>query len=303
MTELREDPRRAVIIGAGRGGSAIVEMLLEEDLVNVVAVVDTNADAPGMLLAREHQISVYDNAAEALEKSAPCVAFNMTGNEMVEEVASEILGAGGVIGGMEARLIWRMVTNLKKAKEELHARATHDALTGLYNRHYGMEQLQQGLSQAIRYRYPYSLVMLDIDHFKAVNDQHGHPAGDAVLREISSVLCENLRDSDIPCRWGGEEFLILLPHTDTHGAAQAAENWLQQVKGHPIGQHAMPDIEISFSAGVASLQVGAEAKDIDALVEQLLYEVDSTLYRAKEMGRSRVLTPQVEPLTSNSTNV
>ncbi len=290
MIELREDPRRAVIIGAGRGGSAIVEMLLEEDLVNVVAVVDTNADAPGMLLAREHGIPVYDNAAEALEKSAPCVAFNMTGNEMVEEVASKILGAGGIIGGMEAQLIWRMVTNLKKAKEELHVQATHDALTGLYNRHFGIEQLQQGISQAVRYHYPYSLVMLDIDHFKEVNDQYGHPAGDAVLYEISCLLRENLRDSDLPCRWGGEEFLILLPHTDIQGATQAAENWLQQVRKQPVQHDGEPDIEISFSAGVASLQSNVEARDIDAEVERLLHEVDGALYRAKEMGRSRVLT-------------
>ncbi|MDX8408405.1 MAG: diguanylate cyclase [Mariprofundaceae bacterium] len=303
MTELREDPRRAVIIGAGRGGSASVEMLLEEDLVDIVGVVDTNADAPGILLAREHQIPVYDNAAEALENSAPCVAFNMTGNEMVEEVASGILGAGGIIGGMEARLIWRMVTNLKKAKEDLHVQATHDALTGLYNRHFGMEQLQQGISQAVRYRYPYSLVMLDIDHFKAVNDQYGHPAGDAVLNEISCVLRENLRDSDIPCRWGGEEFLILLPHTDMQGATQAAENWLQQVRKQPLQQSAVPDIEISFSAGVASLQADAEARDIEAEVERLLHEVDSTLYRAKEMGRSRVVTSQNRDVAGDSARI
>ena len=111
---------------------------------------------------------------EALNGCAPCIAFNMTGNEMVEAVASEFLGAGGVIGGVQANLIWHMVTNLKKAKQALRFQASHDELTGLYNRRYMMEQLQHGLSEAVRYQHPYSVVMLDIDHFKQVNDMHGH---------------------------------------------------------------------------------------------------------------------------------
>jgi len=288
MTELREDPRRAVIIGAGRGGSAIVEMLLEEELVEVVGVVDVNPDAVGMALARKHGISTFDNVVDALKASAPCVAFNMTGNEMVEAVASDILGAGGIIGGMEAKLIWRMVTNLKTAKEELRIQASHDALTGLYNRRHGMQQLQIGLRQAVRYNYPFSLVMLDVDNFKSVNDTFGHVAGDAVLYDLANVLRENLRESDVPCRWGGEEFLVLLPHTDRHGAARAAHNWLENVKDHAVELTGGECVSISFSAGVASFESMAQEAEADQLAEALLHEADRSMYQAKENGRSCV---------------
>ncbi len=290
MIPLREDPGRAVIIGAGQGGAAMIEMLQDEDLVDVVAVVDMNPDAAGILLAREHGIPVFDDVAEALEKSAPCVAFNMTGNEMVDVVASDILGAGGVIGGMEARLIWRMVTNLKRAKRELHEQASRDALTGLYNRRHGMNCLASGLAQAVRYGYPYAMVMLDIDHFKAVNDRHGHAVGDAVLYEMACVLTGSLRESDIPCRWGGEEFLVLLPHTDVDGAQKAAANWLDAIRVHGVNLDDGTKLGISFSAGIAGLPAGVRGST-DELAEKMLHEADCCMYAAKKAGRSRVVVP------------
>ena len=188
LNAMKEDPHRAVILGASNGGTAILEMLLEEDLVEVIAVVDRNSEAPGLALAREHGIAVFSDLEEALKNSAPCVVFNMTNNEMVEAVASEILGAGGVIGGMEAKLILRIINNMKQAKAELHFQASHDLLTGLYNRRYMMDQLHQGVSQAIRYQHSYAVAMIDLDHFKQVNDQHGHAAGDLVLSHMARVL-------------------------------------------------------------------------------------------------------------------
>ncbi|PIP03734.1 MAG: GGDEF domain-containing protein, partial [Zetaproteobacteria bacterium CG23_combo_of_CG06-09_8_20_14_all_54_7] len=126
----------------------MLEMLQNEDLVSVVAVVDIDPDAPGLKMARELGIPVYHNAELALRASAPCVAFNVTHNEMLEAVASEVLGAGGVIGGLEARLIWRIISNMRDAQDELHFQASHDVLTGLYNRRHIMTQLHQGVSQA-----------------------------------------------------------------------------------------------------------------------------------------------------------
>ncbi|MDX8404535.1 MAG: GGDEF domain-containing protein [Mariprofundus sp.] len=301
---LREDPHRAVILGAGIGGSAILEMLLEEDLVSVVAVVDVNPDAPGLVLARQHGIKVYDNAEEAMHACAPCVAFNMTHNEMLEAVASEILGAGGVIGGMEARLIWRIISNMKEARDELHYQASHDELTGLYNRRYIMKQLQQGLSQAIRYHHPYTIVMLDLDHFKQVNDLYGHAAGDIVLSTMATVLRESVRDADIAGRWGGEEFLVLLPHTDLEGARAAAEQWLKRITAMDMqladGQH----VRVSFSAGVAMLTTDQQEPELarhesgredhgtvglPSALERLLYLADKRMYLAKDAGRKCVV--------------
>jgi len=288
MTTLREDPHRAVILGAGRGGSAILEMLLDEKMVEVVAIADSNPDAPGLALAREQGLNVYDSVERALRESAPCVAFNMTGNEMVESVASEILGAGGVIGGLEASLIWRMVTNLKKTKDELQFQASHDALTGLYNRRHIMQQLHQGVSQSMRYQHPFTVVMLDLDHFKQVNDVHGHAVGDRVLTEMAAVLKDGVREGDIVGRWGGEEFIVLLPHTDLNGACKAAEQWLVNVAALSIPADSGKSISVTFSAGVATLGDVPSKADMNQVVEQLLVAADECMYAAKQSGRNRV---------------
>ncbi len=288
MATLREDPHRAVILGAGQGGTAVLEMLLEEDLVTVLAVVDRDPSAPGLKLAEEHGVVVYADVEQALKKCAPCVAFNMTGNEMVEAVVAEALGSGGVIGGMEANLILKMINNLKKAKEELKFQASHDPLTGLRNRRYMMEQLNQGVSQALRYRHPFTVVMLDLDHFKNVNDKHGHAAGDKVLSHMARVLRGGMRESDVPGRWGGEEFIVLLPHTDIKGAQQATEQWLGHLTAAPLVLASGVPVSVSFSAGVASLDVMKKGADVKVVVDQLLHMADVRMYLAKEQGRNRV---------------
>ncbi|GAV20024.1 two-component system, chemotaxis family, response regulator CheY [Mariprofundus micogutta] len=288
MGTLREDPHRAVILGAGIGGTAVLEMLLEEELVTVLAVVDRDPSAPGLKLAEQHQVAVYTDVEQALKKCTPCVAFNMTGNEMVEAVVAEVLGSGGVIGGMEANLILSIINNLKKAKEDLKFQASHDPLTGLRNRRYMMEQLQQGVSQALRYRHPFTVVMLDLDHFKKVNDLHGHVAGDKVLSHMARVLRGGMRESDTPGRWGGEEFLVLLPHTDIEGAHQAAEQWLNHLTSAPLLLDNGASAAVSFSAGVASLDMVEKGVDLKVATDALLHLADARMYLAKEQGRNRV---------------
>jgi len=292
MTTLKEDPHRAVILGAGRGGSAILKMLMDEHLVDVIAVADTDPAAPGLDLAREHGINVYTDVAQALRESSPCVAFNMTGNEMLESVSAEVLGAGGVIGGLEASLIWRMVTNLKEAKEELQFQASHDSLTGLFNRRHVMDQLHQGVSQALRYQHAYTLVMFDLDHFKQVNDVHGHAAGDLVLSNMAKVLKEGVREGDIVGRWGGEEFIVLLPHTDLNGARLAAEQWLKNIAELNLVLESGATINVTFSAGIATLEHKDQKLGVEPLSEQLLVVADECMYAAKLAGRNRVCTLQ-----------
>jgi len=288
MKRLREDPSRIVILGGGCGGSAMLEMLCDESLTEVVAMVDHNSDAPGIVLAKKMGISVYADVEKALVASAPCVAFNLTNNEMVEEIAYGVLGAGGVIGGLEARLLWRMVTDLKDAKKDLEYQANHDSLTGLYNRRFVMEQLHRELSQAMRYGFESSLVLIDLDYFKRVNDNHGHASGDLVLKQVSHELQKNVRTADVLGRWGGEEFIVLLPHINAVDAQLAAQQWLKRVQEKPVILASGEVLKISFSAGVAGLLV-EDGKNVQQHIEMLLEKVDHCLYEAKDCGRACVV--------------
>jgi len=289
MALLREDPERALILGGDQGGSAIFDMLQNENLVKVVGIADKNPDAPAMILAREHGIPTYCDIEEAVNKCSPCVAFNLTGNEMVEDVAAGILGAGGIIGGMEARLILKMINRLKDAKKKLQFEATHDPLTGAYNRRHLLTLLNEGIAQSRRYHFPYSVVLIDLDHFKSVNDTHGHPAGDAVLKGVVNILQSNIRGTDTIGRWGGEEFLVVLPHITGNQATIATKKWLAKITSEPI---VLPDgsrISVSFSAGVAEFSPTAAKASIETEIEHLLHFADEYLYKAKERGRNCVV--------------
>jgi len=288
MKRLRGDPRRVVILGAGEGGTAMLDMATEEALIEVVAMVDLNDQAIGMMQARRQGIETYTKVEEALQACAPCVAFNLTGNEMIEEVAASILGAGGVIGGLEARLIWRMVTDLQHAKRDLEFQATHDLLTGLYNRRFVTQQLEREISQGIRYGAECAVVLIDLDLFKNINDTYGHVAGDDVLKFVSNILRQSVRSADILGRWGGEEFIVLLPYTDVKSATIAANKWLQCVSESPIELADGTKLQVTFSAGVTALKVDKEAS-VQWHFDALLNDVDGHLYAAKDAGRACVI--------------
>jgi len=286
---LRDDPSRVIVLGGGRGGLAMLEMLQDEVLATVVAMVDIDEKALGMCKARELGVQTFQDVETALVTCAPCVAFNLTGNEMVEEIAAGILGAGGVIGGLEARLMWRMVTDLKEAKKNLEYLATHDELTGLCNRRHIMAQLEREVSHAIRYQTDCSLVIIDLDHFKLVNDEHGHLSGDLVLKYVANTLQESVRTSDVLGRWGGEEFLVVLPHTSGKNAVQAVNKWLKTLKSHAIELTDGVKLNVSFSAGVASFSEKGQCSDLNECVDAFLELVDNRLYAAKDQGRSCVV--------------
>lgn len=157
--------------------------------------------------------------------------------------------------------------------------ANTDRLTGLWNRLKFEEVAQQEVGRAERYGYPLSLVFFDIDHFKEINDQHGHEIGDQVLCRLADRVREHLRDSDSLCRWGGEEFLILMPHTDQQQARQLAEKLRELISSSPLLERQ----PISASFGIAQLQPGE-------LLRDLVRHADTALYRAKQLGRNRVET-------------
>ncbi|ATX80513.1 diguanylate cyclase (GGDEF) domain-containing protein [Mariprofundus aestuarium] len=288
MNDGAEKPHSVVILGGGSGGLAMLEMLMEEDLVSVDGIVDTDEMAPGLVAAREYGVSTFSEIELALLTVKPELAFNVTGSDVVQTKASQVLGVGGVIGGFEAKIILRIINNMRKAKEELHFQASRDLLTGLYNRRYMMDQLHQGVSLAIRYQHPLALVMIDLDHFKQVNDVYGHAAGDQVLVHMAEKLRERVRDADVPGRWGGEEFIVLLPHTSLEGAKKAADQWLCHLNSDPVQLEGGDVVSVTFSAGIAMLD-GDEKVDVNDAVKRLLHVADGRMYMAKSQGRNRVI--------------
>jgi diguanylate cyclase (GGDEF)-like protein len=165
---------------------------------------------------------------------------------------------------------------------EMRTRADRDALTRLPNRHYFDERMLQEMKRHQRYRHPLSLLMMDLDHFKQLNDTHGHQAGDMVLEEIGRILMNRLRSSDTPARYGGEEFVALLANTTEEQAWILAERIREEISSrrfHFKGKF----FRVTASIGVASLQTGVLSTAAD-----LLGEADAALYRAKHMGRNTV---------------
>lgn len=172
---------------------------------------------------------------------------------------------------------------LTEQNEELKRLASTDGLTGLTNRRTLYEFLGTGVSRVRRYGGTLSLLMIDIDHFKRVNDTWGHAAGDTVLRNIAQLIRLALRDVDIAGRYGGEEFVVLLPETEIDGAMQIAERLRLSVAGTPVPQESGPPIPVTVSVGVG--QLAAEESG-----ESLLSRADQAMYRAKNNGRDRVET-------------
>jgi len=169
------------------------------------------------------------------------------------------------------------VTERKQAEEEIHLLATTDTLTGIANRREFNMQLLKEIERAKRYGTPLSLVMYDIDYFKRVNDTFGHDAGDSVLKALTTIVKSNVRSVDIVARWGGEEFMILMPQSDVEAAGDAAEKLRQKVVQYPFEQ--VGNLTVSF--GVTAF---ASQDDVDTFVKR----VDNALYQAKEKGRNRV---------------
>lgn len=180
---------------------------------------------------------------------------------------------------------------LERSVERMQEMATHDGLTGCINRIAFDAMLVNALQRGVRAGEPVSLVMLDLDHFKAVNDQFGHRAGDAVLRSFADIVRANLRTSDVLARVGGEEFAVILPGTDAVGAAHAAESVRAAVQSACVNNPQGGIIRVTVSAGVACAQgkspIGAD---------QLYQRADGALYRAKAAGRNRVAVAPDETL-------
>jgi diguanylate cyclase (GGDEF)-like protein len=177
------------------------------------------------------------------------------------------------------RRIVELQAELLASRQAMWFQATHDVLTGAWNRAAALDALRRELSRARRDAGPCSVMMVDLDHFKHVNDTHGHPAGDAVLREVVRRLGRALRPYDLLARYGGEEFIVVLPGCPAPGAAVVAERLRAVVASTPVDLGAA-QLAVTCSVGLATMTEGATA-------EVLVKRADDALYAAKRAGRNR----------------
>jgi len=162
-----------------------------------------------------------------------------------------------------------------------------DPLTGIYNRRFLEQRLAEEISKARRYCFQLSILLFDLDHFKRVNDQHGHQAGDRMLIEISNLVNEQLRDSDILSRYGGEEFLVIAPNTGPADAALLAERLRARIEANPFLKD---DDELTARGIHTTISIGIASFDDDNDNEEtLIGNADRNLYQAKHGGRNRVI--------------
>jgi two-component system cell cycle response regulator len=191
-------------------------------------------------------------------------------------------------------LLARARTQIRKRRYTDHLRdnvqnsiemAITDALTGLHNRRYMESHLAALAEQASARGKPLALMILDIDHFKAVNDTYGHDAGDDVLREFAVRMRKSIRGIDLACRYGGEEFVIVMPETDPHVAGMVAERLRRSIAGEPFAVNkGAKRIDVTISIGLSTLERKGEP------VADVLKRADKALYRAKNDGRNRVVS-------------
>lgn len=185
-------------------------------------------------------------------------------------------------------MLHAQIGKINDLQEKLHDQANRDSLTGLFNRRYLEGTLERELARCKREAVPLSMLMIDIDHFKSVNDSHGHQAGDEVLRVFSLLLLENARAEDIVCRYGGEEFLLVLPKMPLDIARDRAAQLLKLFQEQVVSFGDLR-LQTTISMGIAATPEHADTAD------ELIRCADDALYQAKRTGRNRVMVFDATP--------
>jgi diguanylate cyclase (GGDEF)-like protein len=245
------------------------------------------------------EVSLVDPASEDGARSfvlTPALAvrddedLSASGRELVREVASVVRFAGERderVLELERRLAEMQSDNLDLVMKNrtLADISARDSLTGLYNRWYVMEKIDSEMNRSLRHGSPVSVLMLDIDHFKRVNDAFGHAAGDGVLRSVAQVLRDSCRVYDVPGRYGGEEFCVVLPETKTGNTTVVAERIRERMASSSfnVGDDS---VVVTASIGIA----GIDSMEGEGIVSPsiLIDRADRALYSAKHHGRNRV---------------
>ncbi len=247
---------------------------------------DTDIMLPDFEISRRHSVIVYENHDRGHEpprcvlrdlNSKNGIAVNGKKTDLHSLNDKDVISLGSIALGFYIKDEFEM-----KFDEELFSMATVDALTGLYNKHYFQRQFRLEVQRVMRDRSALSLMFCDLDHFKRVNDTHGHLAGDYVLRKVGEILRSNQREYDVCGRYGGEEFAVLLPSTDLRCANIAAERLRARVE-QTVFDYQGAIIPVTTSIGVSAFTADMRSP------EDLIAAADRGVYLAKEGGRNRVV--------------
>ena len=292
------------------------QMLIRQVLIQEgyeVVTADNGKEALELFIDQHFPIVVTDWTMPVMDGLELCKAIRsgesahytyiifLTGKEDEKELL-QALEAGADEYLIKPFIYPRLKARLKTAKRILRLIASNrenrrmsitDPLTGSFNRMYLTERLPQEIARARRYGHPLSVILIDIDHFKRVNDSLGHLAGDHVLKEFVEILQQQVRtEIDWVNRFGGEEFLVVLPETSVRAAMALAERIRVAVETAPIRIKNQKEIFITASLGVAALMPGKS--DTESSFDLLIDRADQSLYKAKQFGRNSVVGPVEE---------
>ena len=283
---LLEDRRHRIVAVDGDASGALRELSFADNAGLVSNVVKLGAPLPGRPLGAMDRVVIFDTGTVVRGLQALKIFPLRAGESTVGTLVCGARKADALPESAQrelSMLALQAADALVRTRlyEQMERLATIDGLTGLVNRRTFNTQMQARLREAQRYQRPLSLLLLDIDHFKKVNDTFGHPAGDAVLRGVAQLAQAQARETDLVARYGGEEMALVLPETDARGALIIAERIRAVVAAaqHLTEQGA---IKVTLSVGVATWPGAGE--DPEALLES----ADKALYRAKQSGRNRV---------------
>jgi len=277
---IRAALRRAGIDAAEASGhpeavlAAIRAGRFDVALVDDPRVVDRVTSDPELLATAVVLVGGARRVETALDAMGRGAVDMLAEPPVAGDVVARVTAAARV-AGLRAQLLAR--------EETLEQLAFNDELTGMWNRRFLVRRLSALMRSAERHGHALSIVLLDVDRFKSINDRRGHAAGDAVLVELAVRVRRAIREEDVAGRWGGEELLVILPDEGAEGARTAADRMRAHVAATPVETGAGP-VEVTVSAGVATRGPG---DDIDALLRR----ADEALYAAKQAGRNAVIGP------------
>jgi diguanylate cyclase (GGDEF)-like protein len=279
VLEVRLQPEGLVLHHAFGGGEALQKAVdLRPDLILLDADMP---DLSGLEVCRR---------LKANPRTEPIpIIFISGGSQLFAKVEAFDAGAIDYVGKpfdpIELRARVRAALRTKRYQDLLLTRAQIDGLTGLWNRSYFDRRLEDEMAAARRYGRSVALAMIDLDHFKALNDRHGHPFGDRALQAVGEALTATVRTSDAACRYGGDEFALILTETDGPGAQRAAERVLERIVALGLAG-ATGEVQVSATIGVAATSAFTKPEEIRA--GSLIGLADEALYRAKKAGRGQV---------------